>query len=378
LVAVNLSFVGTKPTGLATYAIRLIPELSLPELDLFASRSFPVQNLSHCTYHDVPADMTPEQGKAGHLRRLRWIQFQFPRQVAQLDELRSPSLAKDPPLLFSPIPEAPLFTSYRFIVVMHDLIPLRFPSRTSPLTYYFRYWVPQVLKQATHILCNSTATATDVQQFYGISAIKLTPIPLAHDADHFRVLEPDRLTTPDFQPDRPYFFYVGRHDPYKNLQRVITAFAVLPDRSDCELWIAGAEDPRYTPLLKSQAKELGIADRVKFLDYVPYHALPLLLNRAIGLVYPSLWEGFGFPVLEAMACGTPVITSNLSSLPEVAGDAALLVNPYQEAEITQAMQQLLTDEVSRSDLRTAGLNRASQFSWAKTGKWTTTVLQDYL
>ena len=99
---------------------------------------------------------------------------------------------------------------------------------------------------------------------------------------------------------------------------------------------------------------------------------------AIALVFPSLWEGFGLPVLEAMACGTPVIASNLSSLPEVAGDAAILVNRYNTGEITEAMQAVATDSALRSRLRILGLNRASQFSWAKTGQATVEVIKRYL
>ncbi len=111
---------------------------------------------------------------------------------------------------------------------------------------------------------------------------------------------------------------------------------------------------------------------------MPYDQLPIIINQAIALVFPTLWEGFGLPVLEAMACGTPVITSNLSSLPEVAGDAAILVNPYNTQEITEAMQAVATDSTLRSRLSTLGINRASQFSWAKTGQATVEVLQRYL
>jgi glycosyltransferase involved in cell wall biosynthesis len=156
----------------------------------------------------------------------------------------------------------------------------------------------------------------------------------------------------------------------------INAFAALSNK-DYDLQIAGSADRRYTPVLQAQAQALGVGDRVKFLEYVPYAELPVLLNQAIALVFPSLWEGFGFPVLEAMACGTPVITSNLSSLPEVAGDAALLVDPYNEAEMTAAMQTIATDGGARSQLRSAGLARASQFSWAKTGQATAELLRHY-
>ena len=130
--------------------------------------------------------------------------------------------------------------------------------------------------------------------------------------------------------------------------------------------------------MQVQAEHLGIINQVKFLEYVPAAELPILINQAIALVFPSLWEGFGFPVLEAMACGTPVITANTSSLPEVAGDAAILINPENSAEITAAMQAILVDGSLRSHLRQAGLNQSSQFSWEKTGQSTAAVLEKYL
>ncbi len=361
-VAVNLSLVGVKPTGLATYARNLIPHLNLP-MTLLASATFPRGELATCNHREIPANLTAEQGKLGHLRRLLWTQQRLPQICA---ELRSP-------LLFSPIPEAPLWgqkPKIPAVVVVHDLIPLRFPQWNSPLTQYSRYYVPQVLAQVAHIICNSAATAQDIVDYFQIPAEKITPILLAHDANRFNILESE------IKPDRPYLFYIGRPDPYKNLHRVISAFATLP--KGCDLWIAGSRDRRYTPRLQAQADELAMSDRVKFLDYVAYPDLPRLMRGAIALVFPSLWEGFGFPVLEAMACGTPVITSNLSSLPEVAGDAALLVNPYREAEIAAAMKTLIDDEGARSHLRTAGLTRASQFSWQKTGQATTELLSQYL
>ncbi len=136
-------------------------------------------------------------------------------------------------------------------------------------------------------------------------------------------------------------------------------------------------DKRYTPLLKAQIKELGITEQVKFLDYVPYSELPKIINQALALVFPSLWEGFGFPVLEAMACGIPVITSNISSLPEVAGDAAILVNPYNIGEITEAMQLIATDAQLRNSLSKLGIERAKKFSWEKTGTETVEILSRY-
>ncbi|MBH8572613.1 glycosyltransferase family 4 protein [Nostocaceae cyanobacterium CENA369] len=350
---INLSIVFYQPTGISNYAQNIFTYLNFLKPTLLTAQSYPEFNC-----YPVPDNLTPAQGTKGHFNRLVWTQFQLP-QIYQ--KLRSH-------LLFSPLPEAPLYANCRFVVMSHDLIPLRFPKRFSPLTPYHRYYIPQVLRQAQHIICNSQATANDIIDFYQIPASKITPILLAHDRTHFRFLN---------LPKGNYFLYIGRQDPYKNLQRAIAAFAALPN-SDYELWLAGPSDARYTPVLQKQVEELGITNRVKFLNYVSYSELPKIINRAIALVFPSLWEGFGFPVLEAMACGTPVITSNLSSLPEVTGDVAILIDPYNTAEITAAMQMIAEDFGLRSRLSTQGIARANQFSWEKTGQATAEVLSRYL
>jgi glycosyltransferase involved in cell wall biosynthesis len=148
--------------------------------------------------------------------------------------------------------------------------------------------------------------------------------------------------------------------------------------SEYQLLIVGQFDPRFTPALQQQVEALSISQRVQFLNYVSYEELPQLLNQATALVYPSLWEGFGLPVLEAIACGTPVITSNLSSLPEVTGDAAILINPYSIDEMREAMQQIATDEQLRLKLKSLSRQRAELFSWEKTGQETATILESFL
>ncbi|MBW4620680.1 MAG: glycosyltransferase family 4 protein [Cyanosarcina radialis HA8281-LM2] len=355
MLTINLAFLMQRPTGTSIYAVNLLPHLSTLAPTLLVS-----QQIDSYACYPVPANQTSEQGWRGHLRRLRWTRFQLPKIYQELKAS----------LLFSPIPEAPIASQCRFIVTVHDLIPLRFPKPGSPLTWYCRYYLPQVLARSQHILCDSEATARDLREFFNIPIAKIAPIPLAYDASHFRLL--DRTS-----PQPSYFLYLGRHDPYKNLHRSIEAFAKIT-KGDCELWLGGSYDRRYTPKLQVQAKELGVSDRVKFLDYVPYDRLPILLNRALALVFPTLWEGFGLPVLEAMACGTPVITSNLSSIPEVAGDAAILIDPYNVEEMAAAMQAVAEDEKLRSSLSALGLQRASQFSWAKTGRSTVEILQKYL
>ncbi len=356
-LTINLSILLAKPTGISNYAINIIPYLKSLEPTLLTAQNFPDFNC-----YGIPNNLTPADGIKGHLRRIFWTQFHLPKICKQLKSR----------LLFSPLSEAPLYTDSRFVVMCHDLIPLRFPKGLSPLTIYWRNYVPQVLKQAQQIICNSQSTADDIINFYHIPASKITPILLGYDREHFRPC-PEK-----WREDEGYFLYLGRHEPYKNLQRLMSAFAALPNRGKYELWLAGPVDGRYTPVLQTQVAELGITEQVRFLNYVSYDQLPHIIHGAIALVFPSLWEGFGFPVLEAMACGTPVITSNLSSLPEVAGDAAILINPYNIAEITQAMEMIAEDRELRSHLSIKSINRANQFSWEKTALATVEVLSRYL
>ncbi|PMB19801.1 mannosyltransferase [Fischerella thermalis CCMEE 5198] len=384
---INLSVVFSQPTGIGNYAKNIFPYLKPLNPTLLTALNYP-----EFKCYSIPGNLTPADGTKGHFDRLLWTQFKLPKIYKNLKYQ----------LIFSPLPEAPLYSNCRFVVMVHDLIPLRFPKRFSPLTPYFRYYIPQVLQQAQHIICNSQATATDITDFYQVPTRKITPILLAHDVNHFRPVREDmgtwgqgghggqgsslsslssRISCVSIAASSkscPYFLYIGRHDPHKNLHRLIAAFASLPNHFDYQLWLAGPQDKRYTPLLQAQIEELGIGKQVKFLDYVPYGELPKIISGAIALVFPSLWEGFGFPVLEAMACGTPVITSNISSLPEVAGDAAILIDPYNIREITEAMDKIATNIQLRDRLSMASITRANQFSWEKTGLATVEVLKQYL
>ncbi len=353
---INLSCILNQPTGISNYAFNLFPYLHPLNPTLLSCRNFDNFNC-----YSIPNNLTSEKGSLGHFRRLIWTQFQLPKIYQDLQSS----------LLFSPLPEAPLWNNCNYIVMVHDVIPLRFPNFSSPLFAYFKYYIPIILSQATHLICNSTATAKDITNFYGISPSKITPILLSYNSSIFRFLNLQLAET-------PYFLYIGRQDPHKNVNRLITSFSNLPKSWEYELWIVGPTDSRYTPTLKKQADELGLGHKIKFLGYLPDEELAKLMNSAVALVFPSLWEGFGLPVLEAMACGTPVITSNLSSLPEVTGDAALLVNPYNIEEMTEAMRNIAQDSQLRSHLHSLSLQRASQFSWAKTGQKTMEVLQQYL
>jgi glycosyltransferase involved in cell wall biosynthesis len=353
---INLSMLMTRPTGISTYALNVVPHLAALGPTLLTAQP---QRFPDFQTQPIPGDLTPEQGSLGHARRLVWTQQRLPQHYQ----------AEGASLIFSPVPEMPLWRGCRTVVMVHDFIPLRFPRWRSPLTNYFRLVVPQVLHQAVHIICNSQSTADDVIRFGGVSAAKVTPIPLAYDAEHFKPLG---------LPRQNYFLYIGRHDPYKGIDRAIAAFAQLPQSlvkaNDCELWIAGGADPRFTPRLQAQVAELGLADRVKFLGYVPYGDLPKLINQALAFVFPSQWEGFGLPVLEAMACGTPVITTAAGAIPEVTGKAAIVIEQTCPERLCYAMHSFLEDPLQAQQLRDRGLAQAQKFSWLNTGEATLSSL----
>lgn len=370
---INLSFLAAKPTGIDYYAEEVVHHL--PEADItLLTRSPRETNNCYVIQSLKEGQASGESNFKRHLRRLYWTQFKLPKLYQQL---RSN-------LLFSPVPEAPLWSNCRHVVTVHDCIPLRFPRKTSPLIPYHKYYIPQVVKQAEHVICNSEATARDIQRFYGVTASKITPILLGYNSQHFYPRRREFLSPAlgDRLGGLPsYFLYIGRCDPHKNIARMITAFAELQRGNtwgqDLQLYLLGATDDRHTPVLRQQIAALGLAEQVKFLDYVPYGQLPELISGAIALVFPSLWEGFGLPILEAMACGTPVITSNIASMPEVAGDAAILVNPYNTLEIADAMGAIATDNQLRDKLSTLGLARVRQFSWKKTAQQTEEILHQF-
>ncbi|WP_008318762.1 glycosyltransferase family 4 protein [Leptolyngbya sp. PCC 6406] len=357
---VNLSVLSSKPTGLSNYSFNLSKVICTSKATTFLSHQKPDFIKVPSQWIQIPNGLNTDFGKIGHLKRLLWLQFILPKIFKKLSST----------LLFSPVPEAPIYTDVRHVITVHDIIPLRFSAKHfSPLKTYFKHYVPTVLNYAEHILADSEATAQDLRSFYDISLSKVTVIPLSYDADNFRFLD---------LPTQDYFVYLGRFDLHKNLKRIIAAFFESNLYKNYKLHLVGSLQSPYLPELKAYIQDLGLTDAVLFFDYISYQDLPVVLNQSLALVLPSLWEGFGLPVLEAMACGTPVITSNISSLPEVAGDAAILVDPYNVAEIADAMKAIATNSQLRKELRYKGLKRAAQFSWEKTARLTMEVLYQHM
>jgi len=262
----------------------------------------------------------------------------------------------------------PPATRCRSVVTIHDCIHLMFPQYLpNRLGYvYARASMWTATRQAARVLTVSEASKRDILRFFDIPAEKVQVIPNAID-ERF-LIPPDEATTDRvrqrYQLDHPFVLYVGNIKPHKNLERLIDAFSqVRADGPDgLKLVVVGDDVSKY-PSLRQMVHRHKLDKHVRFLGFQPQETLASFYRLANAFVFPSLYEGFGLPPLEAMACGTPVVTSNVSSLPEVAGDAALLVDPYDAEAIADGLRRVLGDEALRRELVAKGAERVRQFSW---------------
>jgi glycosyltransferase involved in cell wall biosynthesis len=226
------------------------------------------------------------------------------------------------------------------------------------------------------ILTVSEASKHDILHYFNVAAEKIVVVSNAID-ERFS-LSPDEediaRVRERYQLDQRFVLYVGNIKPHKNLVRLIQAFDVLRrgELEDLKLLIIGDEISKH-PALRRAVHEHKLHQHVRFLGYLPDDTLAILYRLAAVFVFPSLGEGFGLPPLEAMASGTPVVTSNVSSLPEVAGDAAIFVDPYDVSSIVDGMRRVLTEPALAESLRRKGLRRAREFSWERSVRRTLDV-----
>ncbi|MBI5650969.1 MAG: glycosyltransferase family 4 protein [Chloroflexi bacterium] len=267
----------------------------------------------------------------------------------------------------------------RAIVTIHDLSYVRLPECfPAPLVTYLNRQVPHALKRADIILADADSTRRDVNDVYGVPLEKIKTLYSGVDPRFNPIVSPEsRARVRDLARGKPYLLSVSTIQPRKNYARLIEAFARLLKsqipNSNLQLIISGARGWMFDDVFQT-VERLNLRERVIFPDFVADDDLPALYVDATLFVYPSLYEGFGLPVAEALACGAPVVCSNASSLPEVAGDAALYFDPRDVDALVDAMQRALADEVLRSDLRARGFAQAQKFSWDNAAR----ELRDYL
>jgi alpha-1,3-rhamnosyl/mannosyltransferase len=280
-------------------------------------------------------------------------------------------------LFHSPYYIKPYLLPCPSVVTIYDLIPRLYPKYISP-------WARVIFEMAIHlaivtsrlVISVSQSAKEDLVRLLGVPPSKVWVTPLGVDSQFCPVNEKAIFNLRQ-RHDLPegYILYLGINKPHKNLGRLVEAFAEV--KTEQKLVLAGKEDPRYGEV-HEVVKQLGLQDRVVFLGQVSEDDLPALYSGATLFVFPSLYEGFGLPLLEAMACGVPVVCSSTSSLPEIAGRAAIMVDPLDLSQWARALERVLGDSNLRASMREEGLKQAALFSWEKTAKGTLAVYRQVL
>jgi glycosyltransferase involved in cell wall biosynthesis len=277
-------------------------------------------------------------------------------------------------LLHVPHYNAPLLHRGPLIVSIMDVIHLSLPAQNRRLgsQFYARPMLNAVARKADHVVTVSVFSKSEIVRTLGIPESKISVIPCGV-SDEYRVpcQAGPQLSTmaKDLGIQTPFLLYVGNLKPHKNVPTLLRAFAKLRQGSKLRhsLVIVG-DDPRWKPAIVRECQRLGIQDRTVFLSYVAQPLLPSVYASASLLVMPSTIEGFGLPLLESMACGTPVVASRAASLPEVGGDAALYFDPSSPEELGVRIEQVLYSDDLRDSMRTKGIERAKQFSWQQAAR----------
>lgn len=267
----------------------------------------------------------------------------------------------------------------KLVVTIHDLIPYVLPQ-TCTLRYLQRFftYVPRALEMAAQVITVSAQSRSDLIKILGVPEEKIVVI---HEAPEPFYMPEDKAKAAEIVSKRygvtsPYILYIGGFSLRKNLMGLLYAYSQIRDRLSMprKLVIAGKPTGTYDRL-KSLTTEFGLEEDVQFPGFIPVEDLVYLYSAADLFVYPSFYEGFGLPPLEAMACRVPVVTTTVSSMPEVVGDAAYLVDPYDPAAIAKAMLEVLEDSDLANRLAAKGFERAKSFSWRKTARHTLMVYE---
>jgi glycosyltransferase involved in cell wall biosynthesis len=345
--------VSSAPTGTEAYSYHLIRALAprLRETDRL-----------RLYYRAPPPDGTdPLKGAADGEARV----IPFPRLWTHTrlswEMLRSP-----PDLLFVPAHVLPLVRPARTLVTVHDLGYRAFPDAHPPgQRRYLELSTRWNVRVASHVLADSGATREAIVEAYSIPQDKISIVYPGYAPDLEPVRDPDRIGSARRRYGIPgdYLLFIGRIQPRKNLSRLIAAFAQIASRyPDLTLVLAGPSGWLTGGILE-QVQNSRVSSRVQFPGYIAAEDKAAIISGARAFAYPSLYEGFGFPVLEAQACGTPVLSSSTSSLPEVAGKGALLVDPEDTGAIAAGLSRLLDEPHLRQSLITHGFENLSRFSW---------------
>lgn len=367
-IGVNVHLLSTTHTGIQHYIRALVPEL-----------------VAQATSHDMVLYGEPSQLPVCAGERVRWVSASRPLrsgvQRVLWEQTMLPRLLRRDrvDVFFSPAFILPMCWGGAGVVTVHDLNFEVSPETIHPIRRaYLRRITRRSVHRARKVIAISQSTASDIVRLYGVPDEKIAVIPYGLDAiftpDNARALEP--MVRQRYPLPERFLLFVGTLEPRKNLPRLLEAYALARQHADLPpLVLAGAPGWQHERIL-AQARELGVGSHIVFAGYIPREHLPGVYAAASALLYPSLYEGFGLPPLEAMGCGTPVLVSNTSAMPEVVGDGGVLVDPRDVQQIAEGIVRMTQDEVLRQEIAERGLERAKRFRWEEAARRTLGVLED--
>jgi glycosyltransferase involved in cell wall biosynthesis len=352
-----------KRVGIGEYAFELLKQFERFKIDDLRFRIY---------LKDRPLPDMPKQREGWEYKvigpKKMWTQFALPLHL-----FLSP---QKPEVFFSPSHYAPRFSPVPTAISIMDLSYIHFPELfTKHDLYQLLTWTSYSAKKAHKIFTISNFSRDDIIKTYGKDPKDVVTTYLGIKqilGSKQKALSMEELKK-KFGIDGNYILFVGTLQPRKNIAKLIEAFAKIKDKK-IKLVVVGKKGWLWEEIMQAPEK-YGVKERVKFLDFVGDEDLPGLYKNASCFVLPSLYEGFGLPVLEAMKYGCPVLTSNVSSLPEVGGDACLYFDPKSTDEIAQKIDQVISDEKLRQEMIEKGYNQVKKFSWEKTAKETLNVLE---
>jgi glycosyltransferase involved in cell wall biosynthesis len=363
-----------KDFGVGTYIRNLVPALAL------------VDKSNEYVLVRTPADEHEFADLPENFKKVVYDKSDDER----MDNLAFPNFLRKmrPTLTHIPVSSVPLLMPKPYIVTTHDLSSLFYTDARNFTQAFRRFRFRRGLLAAARVIVVSAATRRDVENLIGVPPERIRLVHNAPNPEFFkhRHVADARVAGPDaearerqrilerYQIHYPFLLYAGSIRPQKNIPRLVEAFAVTmeemghhPDFKDLRLIIIGDEISRH-PSVRRAVIQSRVEDRVRFLGFVPFDTLRVFYESAIAFVFPSLYEGFGLPPLEAMASGTPVITSASSSLPEVVGGAAMLVNPENVFDIARGIKEVLCDPEMRRHMSESGKRHAARYSWESTAR----------
>lgn len=294
------------------------------------------------------------------------------------DEVNIPNILVDKDMELYHVPQngvgLPEEKTLPFVITLHDIIPYKMPETVGD-TYLriFNEEMPDIIKRCDGIITVSEYSKNDIADYFNFPREKIYVTYLAAEDIYFPIdkEKSSNIIKTQYGITGDYILYVGGFSPRKNIVGLIEAFSTLVTKykKDIKLVIAGKQGKSYS-IYKKRAIDLGLEDKILFPGFIEIEHLPYLYNAAKLLAYPSFYEGFGLPPVEAMACGIPVITSNVTSIPEVLGDSAVFINPHDVDDLCSSMYEVLCNEKLRDSLIIKGLVRSSELSWNKTAEKT--------